>query len=235
MNLELIKKRFEKGFKNYDKYAFIQRQIAKLLIFYLKSVKKDFESIFEIGAGTGILSSLIEQNLNFRYLYLNDIVEISYFFLRKKLKSDFTFICTDAQNLKISCDLLISSSTFQWFENLERSLANYKANYLAFSLFLKGSLFEIKNLFNLSLNYLTYEDILKTLKKLNYKIIYSFQGNFSLTFKNLFEAIRYLKCTGVNSLSKTLIPLNFLKEKNKVFIKKYQKLTFTYGIFIAKR
>ena len=153
MKLDLIKKRFEKGFKSYDKYAFVQKQIAKLLIFYLKNIKKDFDSIFEIGAGTGILSSLIEQNLNFKYLYLNDIVETSYFFLREKLKSSFTFICSDAQNLKISCDLLISSSTFQWFKNLEESLTNYNVNYLAFSLFLRGSLFEIKNLFNLSLNY----------------------------------------------------------------------------------
>ncbi|HIC99655.1 MAG TPA: hypothetical protein EYP08_08595 [Pyrodictiaceae archaeon] len=76
---------------------------------------------------------------------------------------------------------------------------------------------------------------MKILKKLNYKVIYSFYGNFSLTFKDLFEALRYLKYTGVNSLSKSLIPLNFLKEKNKVFIQKYQKLTFAYGIFIAKR
>ena len=235
MKLDLIKKRFEKGFKSYDKYAFVQKQIARLLIFYLKNIKKDFNSIFEIGAGTGILSSLIEQNLNFKYLYLNDIVETSYFFLREKLKSSFTFICSDAQNLKISCDLLISSSTFQWFKNLEESLTNYNVNYLAFSLFLRGSLFEIKNLFNLGLNYLAYEDILKILKKLNYKILYSFYGNFSLTFKDLFEALRYLKYTGVNSLSKSLIPLNFLKEKNKVFIQKYQKLTFVYGIFIAKR
>ena len=235
MNLNIIKKRFEKGFKSYDKYAFVQKQIAKLLIFYLKNIKNDFDTIFEIGAGTGILSSLIEQNLNFRYLYLNDIVETSYFFLKKKLKSSFTFICSDAQNLKISCDLLISSSTFQWFKNLEKSLANYNANYLAFSLFLRGSLFEIKDLFNLSLNYLAYEDILKILKKLNYRVIYSFYGNFSLTFKDLFDAIRYLKYTGVNSLSKSLIPLNFLKKKNRIFIKKYQKLTFIYGIFIAKR
>ena len=235
MKLDLIKKRFEKGFKSYDKYAFVQKQIARLLIFYLKNIKKDFNSIFEIGAGTGILSSLIEQNLNFKYLYLNDIVETSYFFLREKLKSSFTFICSDAQNLKISCDLLISSSTFQWFKNLEESLTNYNVNYLAFSLFLRGSLFEIKNLFNLGLNYLAYEDILKILKKLNYKVLYSFYGNFSLIFKDLFEALRYLKYTGVNSLSKSLIPLNFLKEKNKVFIQKYQKLTFAYGIFIAKR
>ncbi len=235
MKLDLVKRRFEKGFKSYDKHAFIQKSIAKLLIYYLKNIKKDFYSIFEIGAGTGILSSLIERNLNFKYLYLNDIVETSYFFLKEKLKSDFTFICADAQNLKISCDLLISSSTFQWFKDLEETLANYNANYLAFSLFLKGSLFEIKDLFNLSLNYLSYEHILKILKRLNYKTIFSFQGNFFLTFKDLFEALRYLKYTGVNSLSDKIITLNFLRKKNKIFIEKYQKLTFVYGIFLAKK
>ena len=235
MNLNLVKQRFKKGFKTYDKYAFIQEKIAKLLIKYLKTIKKNFDSIVEIGSGTGILSKLIEKNLKFNTIIFNDLVEESFFYLQKKLKIPFTFLAGNGENLKVKSELLISASTFQWFKNLKKALKNYNCKYLAFSLFLKPTLPEISKLFDVSLNYYSFEEVKEILRSLNYKIIYAFYGQEILSFSNLFEALRYLKYTGVNSLSKNIISLNILKEKDKIFRLKYGKLTFSYGIFIAKR
>ena len=58
MNKELIKKRFKKGLKTYNKNAVVQKKMAENLI-KLIDENTEVDSILEIGCGTGVLTDKI--------------------------------------------------------------------------------------------------------------------------------------------------------------------------------
>ena len=61
---------FDKKFDRYDENAHIQKIVAKKLINLVP--KKKYDTIFEIGAGTGILTKNIITNLKYKNLLVND-------------------------------------------------------------------------------------------------------------------------------------------------------------------
>ena len=54
MNKALIRERFARNLKSYNQNAKIQNKMAQRLISF--SDKNDYEKIFEIGCGTGLLT-----------------------------------------------------------------------------------------------------------------------------------------------------------------------------------
>ena len=66
-----IQKSFSKASKTYENSACVQNTMAHELVELLPKVS--FESVLEIGCGTGLLSSLILNNLKLSSLTLNDL------------------------------------------------------------------------------------------------------------------------------------------------------------------
>ena len=64
MNKELIQKRFTKNLKTYNDNAKIQKIMAEKLLSYLDN--NYYNNILEIGCGTGLLTSLAVQKLQFK-------------------------------------------------------------------------------------------------------------------------------------------------------------------------
>ena len=69
---ELVKKRFSKSLDTYEDNAFVQKEMGAKLLSLLE--RKDFNSIFEIGCATGLLTKQIKESLNYNSLTANDIV-----------------------------------------------------------------------------------------------------------------------------------------------------------------
>ena len=82
-----IKKQFEKSMNDYDKNATVQDLMASKMIIELSKISTSFETVLELGAGTGLLTKRIAKNIKFSNFYANDLIEKSkdYLEIRKHL------------------------------------------------------------------------------------------------------------------------------------------------------
>ncbi|MCK5780142.1 MAG: malonyl-[acyl-carrier protein] O-methyltransferase BioC, partial [Psychrilyobacter sp.] len=61
---------FNNKFDKYDENAHVQKKVAIKLMSLLP--KESYNSIFEIGCGTGILSKEINKKINYNNFFIND-------------------------------------------------------------------------------------------------------------------------------------------------------------------
>ncbi len=228
--------KFNKNLSKYNSNAILQKNIAKELIkIILSNVGKNFDNIFEIGCGSGFLTKNIYDNLNYKNLILNDIVENSRIYTDKFSKN---FILGNIENIKFPTDinLAISSSVFQWlndFNSFAEKVCNSLATggIFAFSMFINNNFREINSFFNISLNYLKNETILNILRK-NFDILYCAEKEIILDFKNPIELLQHIKNTGVNVINKEKLT----KAKIYDFINdNVLNLTYDYNFIIARK
>ncbi len=125
----LVEKNFSKSVKTYDKYAKVQKYMAKELLKLLPN--KKYLHILEIGSGTGILTKNLL--LNYKNASL-DICDISKEMLLK-VEGDFgskinNYIHGDIEEMGFGkkYDLIISNATFQWFNNMDKTLEKLMAS-----------------------------------------------------------------------------------------------------------
>jgi len=216
---------FDKKFDKYEENAHIQKIVAKELIGLVP--KKKYDNIFEIGAGTGILTKSIVKNIGYKELIVNDKYSES-----KKYIEDIPsveFVGGDIENLDIKkTDLVISSSVFQWIEDKDKLFDKISnaTNTLVFSIYIKGNLIEISDHFGISLEYLDMKEI-KTLLKFYFKNVREYQKEFILKFDTPMEGLKHLKNTGVTGIGKT----------NTKKIRRYlsKQLTYKVGYFVCEK
>lgn len=217
--------KFNKQFHTYDKYAIVQKKVAKNLISYIEN--KNFNSILELGCGTGVFTKEIYENLNYINLDLNDIFDTKDYLKNIQYTN---FFVKNMEELEIKYyDLIVSSSAFQWVNNLEKFIykLSQKTKTLIFSIYLKDNLIEINNHFNISLNYLSEKEIYDILRKYFQDVKYKSE-NIHLNFSTPLDALKHLKKTGVTGFS---TPASFSKIKNFP----YKTLTYKVGYFIANK
>lgn len=229
--------RFNKNLSKYDRNAILQKNIAKELIRLLKlNVGENFRNIFEIGCGSGFLTREIVQNLKYKILILNDIVENSENYVRNFGNN---FVKGDAEKIifPLNSDLVISSSVFQWFNDFKSFVSKvYNSlnnnGILAFSMFTDGNFKEIKDFFNISLHYLQEDEIKKIILQKNFEILFSNSIRTILNFDSSIDILKHIKDTGINVIRKQKL------EKNKIysFIRSnILNLTYNYYFIIARK
>lgn len=216
---------FDKKFDRYDENAHIQKIVAKNLINLVPD--KWYDTIFEIGAGTGILTKNIITNLKYKNLLIND----KYFESKKYIEDliSVNFIEGDIENLDINkSDLIISSSVFQWIEDKDELFKKISksSDTLIFSIYIKDNLIEISDHFGVSLKYLDMKE-LKTLLTPYFKKISGHEEKFTLKFDTPMDSLKHLKNTGVTGIGQTNI------KKIKSYSSK--KLTYKVGYFICEK
>lgn len=216
---------FDKKFNRYDENAHIQKIVARKLIDLIP--KKKYNTIFEIGAGTGILTKNIIKNIEYKYLIVND----KYFESKKYLKDlpSVEFIGGDIEKLDINkSDLIISSSVFQWIDDKDKLFKKISevTDTLVFSIYIKGNLMEISDHFGISLKYLDMKE-LKILLNSYFKKISGYEEEFTLKFDTPIEGLKHLKNTGVTGIGQTNM------KKIKSYLSK--ELTYKVGYFICEK
>lgn len=220
--------KFNEHFDDYDENSLPQKRAATKLLDFLSNENNNFDSIFEIGCGTGIFTKMYTSKLNIKNLYLND-----FFDTRKYLKDIkySKFIEGDIETVKIpAVDLVLSSSVFQWIENLDSLFEkiSLSTDKLIFSIFIDGNLIEIKNHFDISLKYKNVDEILSILKKY-FKTIEFTTDTYILNFEKPILALKHLRDTGVTGISD---PKKSIK-KIKTF--KDKTLTYKVAFFLCKK
>ena len=143
VNKDLIKKRFAKSLESYDAEAVVQKGAAERMLdlLNLSCLEREFETVLEIGCGSGILTDLVETRLDYRELLLNDIIpEIEQLHQNRR---GSRFLIGDIEKTGLESEafeIILSNAVFQWVNDLPQLLAKLHgalkpAGILAFSTF----------------------------------------------------------------------------------------------------
>ena len=220
---------FYKYYNEYENYSLAQKQVAKNLLDYMgKSniFNTQINSIFEIGCGTGVFTREYRKYFLHSDLILNDIFDVREFI--KDIDYNI-FIQENIEELDIpKSDLVVSSSVFQWIKDKDSLIRNIAENTdnLCFSSYVSGNLIEIKNHFDISLDYLNIEEFKEILKKY-FSSVKSYSETIKLDFEDPMSVLKHLKYTGVTGFQKTSI------SKIKTF--KDNILTYKVAYFICQK
>ena len=240
-NSRSIKKQFEKSMEKYDENAIVQKDLAQKLVSETAKIRHDFNTILELGAGTGLLTKQLKSQMTFKKFFANDLTEKSKNYIQKIIP-DANFILGNAARIKppVKADLIISNAMFQWFSNLPDVINYYKKflnndGILAFSTFGKENFCELKEISVLTLKYLSKDEIIKILET-DFEILYTNVYTQTLDFESPLELLAHMKNTGVNSLSSKIWTVKDVKNFCGKYLEKYEKTSLTYNpiITIAK-
>jgi malonyl-ACP O-methyltransferase BioC len=229
MNSSLVMRKFGKSMETYDDNAYAQKEIAAKLAGLISDLYPDTpKTIMEIGCGTGLLTKNILPVFPDTYYYLNDINSKAEHRIHSLFAEDnHTFICGDAGLIAFpsEIDLIVSSSTVQWLENLsafaEKAYQSLSSRgYMFLSTFGKNNLKEIRELTGTGLEYLSL-DGLKDLFSSGFEILHLSEEEMPVAFNSSAEILSHFRETGVNANSSGTVRT---KSGLKSFCSKYDKM-----------
>jgi malonyl-CoA O-methyltransferase len=140
---------FNQGAKTYDAFCTMQTHAAKQLVTYIEN--NVAKKILEIGCGTGLLSQHLHAIFPQSSLLLTDIAPDMIDVCQQKLGTyaQIELACMDGEKCEIPTkfDLIASSMTMHWFEDLKQSIEKLVSKLLpggclAFSILGENSLYE---------------------------------------------------------------------------------------------
>ena len=206
--------RFARAADTYDRQSFIQRQVADHLLNLLVHAGCDHpESILEIGCCTGLLTGRLTGHFtSINTLHVNDLVDSFKKSVEKKIASrdiDFIFLSGDIEQIRLpqQYDLIISSSTFHWlddlpglFNRLHRHLR--PGGFLGFAMYGPDNLWELKKLTGIGLEYAGLSVLRKMVAK-DFNIHACEGKKVVVHFDDPLLLLQHLRETGVNALART--------------------------------
>lgn len=201
-----VQQRFSRSLETYAEAATVQSDMAQQLLGALmnaSSGQRCFHRIAEAGCGTGLLTNLLEQQLQFSQLYLLELVPECERFHRQRAHA--TFIAGDLEQVELPCqlDLFIANAVLQWMRDvpaLLRRLAEAlnPGAYLAFTTFGPDNLCEIRALTGAGLDYPTSQQWQRLLAP-HFTVLSTQDTHVQLAFDTPLEVLRHLKQTGVTA------------------------------------
>jgi malonyl-CoA O-methyltransferase len=209
----MVKSRFYRSIATYNRSAVVQKNIAQELIREVASIEAPrFDKVLEIGCGTGFLTDALLKRFQPQQYILNDLVGLMQNEIAQiASKHDFSrwsFIEGDAEKIPLPghLDLVVSSSTIQWFQHpaaffntISQSLQ--RNGILALSTFGEENFREIKTLSKVGLHYPSLLELNMWLTPF-FKDIQIKEDIVPLHFVSPREILLHIKQTGVNGIER---------------------------------
>lgn len=248
---EALRKNFSRCAQRYDRYANIQHLAAGELLKELPA--EGVRTILEIGCGTGNYTLLLREKFKAAEIKAVDISAEMIAVARQKFAADkIDFVVADAEKMAIAdrFDLITSNATFQWFENIEESIARYKNTLdnnglLAFSIFGPLTFLEFNEALRKALReemritasyFSTKEELKKTLGrhfgKISIRDLIIKENYFSLD--ELLNKIRYTGAQGNGANSRYFLGKRLLRNIAEIYNLMYGRIEATYQILFCK-
>lgn len=218
---------FNKAAITYEQHAHVQKQAAYQLLSNIENIHPKL--ILELGCGTGFLTKLIKEKFSSSNYIISDIADNMLKLCKSNNYSSKSLFCiADGESLPISnqLDLIISNLTFQWFQNLQSSLAflSKHTEVLAFSTLTKNTFREWKqkhqelNIQYHILDMISLEELNNLCKKYCKSEYHIQTQTINLHFNNASDFIKNLRYTGAITSTNHYVP-SCLKKLIKVFAK----------------
>ncbi len=209
---DLLRQQFRRAAASYERQAVIQQLAAgRLLDLLAEHSVSPPQRVLEIGCCTGLLTrSLVTRFSGIRELILNDLVpDFADRLDLANLGTAVRLLPGDIEELPLpgGLDLVLSASTFHWLHDLDGLLAKLAAclrpgGLLAFSLYGPENLREIRALTGIGLRYRSLAEITVRLSR-HFTLLHSSSELVTLRFAQPQDALRHLRQTGVNALSRS--------------------------------
>lgn len=248
---EKIKRAFSRAATTYDKYADLQKEVALRL---LKPInRKDFLNILEVGCGTGNFTLILSRNFPGASITAVDFSAHMIEVAGNKLNGKVRFLLCDGEDLysQGKFDLIASNATFQWFENLEKTINNYRdfleeRGLILFSIFGPSTFYELKEAFNQthpdkhinfpSSRFLSLNRLETALKK-SFKEVKIEEVIFLKEYRSIRELLKTIKYTGENvfvSGSGLFLTPSKIKKLEETYFKKFGAIRASYQTFFCQ-
>ncbi|MCX5748651.1 MAG: malonyl-ACP O-methyltransferase BioC [Candidatus Saganbacteria bacterium] len=246
---DIIRKRFSKYAKTYDKYAKLQKSLAEKLLKYLPETPA--KDILDIGCGTGALTKLLREKFKSSHITALDISPEMVKIAKQKMDDSVEFMVADGEEMPDDkqYDLIASNATMQWFSNLDRTMAKYKKilkkeGAIAFTLFGPLTYHELswvmedvtnKKMVVNSKKFLGRPEIEAILKK-HFKhcgIREEIVKEHHKTLRALLTKIKYSGTQGTSMAGNGLLGKDVLKKAEELYKRKYKNIQATNQLFFC--
>lgn len=207
-SIERINRAFSRAAKSYNTAASVQSAIS-LKLAHMLPEGLSLREVYEIGAGTGLLTQAIDRHCSIAHWTLNDLSASMLAQLPSLHDTAPTLIVGDAQEVSPwertqQFDLIASASSLQWFES-PKSFVKRLIPLLKKEGFLLLSTFGTRNLYELSTltgNGLHYHSAIEWQQLLTpyFGEVEVREEEITLAFPNIMALLRHLKATGVTHL-----------------------------------
>lgn len=242
---------FRAGAASYDAAAVVQREIGEELISLLRPWLPEGRvgRVLEIGCCTGVLSELLCRACQVEQLYLNDLVAE----LCHTAQGRVAGLCRhgerlpgDIETLQLpsSLDLVVSSATLQWIEDLAGLFSKIhdamaRGGLLAISLFSEGTMQELKALTGAGLAY-RHDEQLQAMLGEGFALLAQCRQERRLFFPSLQAVLRHIRDTGVGGVAKAPLGMGSVKELQRRYRERFATedglpLTYVSTIILARK
>lgn len=198
---------FKRSISTYDKDAVVQKEVSANLISLLENYSDiHFNRVLEIGCCTGSMTEELCQHRPVKQLWLNDLVDECTHATAERIAScvERTHLLPgDISTISLpdNLDLVISSSTFQWIEDLPGIFDRFAevlndTGALVFSMFAKGTMQQVRELLGVGLSYLDEKKLADILQP-HFNIEHIATSSHRLYLGSPREVLRHIQQTGV--------------------------------------
>jgi malonyl-ACP O-methyltransferase BioC len=204
---EAVQRAFRAGGATYEQSAVVQKTLGKKLVTLVEQTGvSGFARVLEIGCCTGYLTEQLCRSFPIDHLFINDIVPEFCAATHKRLTGLTALVeplpgDIEGVELPVELDLVISSATFQWLEDLDRLVDRVhwslrSSGLFAFSIFTQGTMAEISAINGSGLGYLHDHQLLSAIAR-RFSILTAGSDHHTLFFANAREILRHVRETGV--------------------------------------
>lgn len=191
---------------SYGKHATVQKKICELITHQVPV--KNYDSILEVGAGTGILTKYLAKKVSAKNWHINDLTNKSTHKISQILpNAKFYFGDAELMDLGTNHDLIVSANAIQWFDNplsfIGSSAQKLRSGgHLLFNTFTPNNFYQIKNITGYGLQYPTVEQWEDELNKFGFNQIDISIHNYTLCFDTPAQVLKHIRDTGVSTANK---------------------------------
>ncbi len=251
MDKQVINDNFSRSAESYDAYASVQKRCAEILIESLDGAQ--FDSLLEIGCGTGNYTDILRQKYPGSKITALDISETMVEVAKEKLSGhNVSFMLADAEDLRgvQEVDLITSNATLQWFSDLDASFKRFRKKLrdkgtIAVSIYGPDTFKEFKEVLNdhygerewlTSSKFPSKNDIEKILKK-NFNEYKVSEVSFTVYRDSLLDFLKDIKRTGTRGegLGKGFFLGKYaLQDLERIYVEKYGRIKVTHNVHFCE-
>ncbi len=215
----LVRQAFNRAAPHYDEAAVLQHEIAERLLDRLDFLRVSPEQIYDIGAGTGYLSRGLAARYSDAHITSLDLAHG----MSQQARQNFdtgdalrqSVVCGDAEALPLatdSSDMLFSSSTIQWCNDLKQAFEEFSRvlkpeGLIMFSTFGPDTLKELRQSWaevddEVHVNaFIDMHDIGDIMKDTGFKMVILDTEDITLTYETVTALMKDLKMIGAHNVN----------------------------------